>query len=395
MRGVLPLSGVRVLDLGQYISGPVTGVLLAEMGADVIKVEPPEGDPFRSSKDRLNATLVAFNRGKRGIVLDLKSSEDRERFFEVVKTVDVLIENFRPGVTSRLGIDYQTLNALNSQLIYCSITGFGSTGPYADMPAFDGVALGYSGFTGLTTDPENPRLLGPALADAITGHSASFSILAALLERGNSKRGHHLEISMFGALVHFMHSAVSKKVVDDQEEGPFSRVHGSQAFVFATQDAKALVIHMSSPTKFWEGLCAAVSRPELAIDPRFSKRSDRVKNYEALRSELSPLFKSKNREHWLEALTSNGVPCAPVNSIGEALQDEQFQQLGIVDVRDEPGIGPMPQIRPPVIWDGHPLPAVSRTPFFGEHTEMVLEEAAKLQREAAGNVDPPSGGVPV
>lgn len=387
MPGLLPLSGVRVLDLGQYISGPVTGVLLAEMGADVIKVEPPEGDPFRSSKEGLNATLVAFNRGKRGIVLDLKSSEDRERFYEIVKTVDVLIENFRPGVTDRLSIDYQTLIALNANLIYCSITGFGSSGPYADMPAFDGVALGYSGFTGLTIDPENPRLLGPALADAITGHSASFSILAALYERFNSKRGHHLEINMFGALVHFMHSAVSKKIVDDQEEGPFSRVHGSQAFVFATKDGKALVIHMSSPPKFWEGLCAAISRPELARDSRFLKHSDRVMNYEQLRKELVPVFNSQGRESWLDALTSFGVPCAPVNSIGEALHDEQFQRLGFVDVLDEPGIGSMPQIRPPVIWDGHALPAVSRAPFFGEHTEMVLEEVAKMRLDGLSDAN--------
>ena len=383
MQVLPPLRGVRVLDLGQYISGPVTGVLLAEMGADVIKIEPPEGDPFRKWEDGLSATFVAFNRGKRSVVLDLKSEADKQRLYELVRTVDVLIENFRPGVTKRLGIDYETLEKMNPGLIYTSITGFGSEGPLAGLPAYDGVALGYSGFAGLMLDPENPRLLGPAIADAVTGHSAGFSILAALFDRFRTQHGQLIEISMFGALVHFLHSAVSKKVVEDREEGPFSRVRGSQAYVFVTNDGRALLIHMSSPPKFWEGLCNAVSRPDLIKDPRFLKRSDRQKNYELLRTELEPIFKSGSRDKWLEALRGNEVPCAPVNSIGEALSDEQFKLLGIVDTVEEPGLGPMPRIRPPVHWGGSTLPAVARAPFLGEHTGEVFEEAKLIEKARA------------
>lgn len=381
MQVLPPLRGVRVLDLGQYISGPVTGVLLAEMGADVIKVEPPEGDPFRKWNEGLNATFVAFNRGKRSVTLDLKQEDDRKRLYDLSKTADVLIENFRPGVTKRLGIDYEALKEINPELIYCSITGFGSSGPYVGLPAYDGVALGYSGFAGLTLDPENPRLLGPAIADAVTGHSAAFNILAALFDKFRSKSGQFIEVSMFGALVHFLHSAVSKKVVDDLEEGPFTRVRGSQAYVFVTGDGKALLIHMSSPTKFWEGLCSAVSRPDLITDPRFIKRPDRQKNYELLRSELEPIFKSRGRDEWLEILRKNEVPCAPVNSIGEALSDEQFQHLGIIDMVEEPGLGRMPRIRPPAHWGGQTLPPVARAPLLGEHTEEVFEEARSIEKD--------------
>jgi crotonobetainyl-CoA:carnitine CoA-transferase CaiB-like acyl-CoA transferase len=369
----LPLSDVRVLDLGSYISGPCAAVLLAEMGADVVKVEPPAGDPFRKwESGGLNATFVAFNRGKRSVVLDLKSDDDRARLLELVRTADVLVENFRPGVMERLGIGWDVLSAIRPELVHCSISGFGSGGPYAAMPAYDGVALGYSGLAGLLLDPEDPRLRGPALADAITGHSAGFAVLAALHARHRTGRGEHLEISMLGALVHFLHSAVAKNVVEGRDETPYLRPHSSQAYVWATQDHRQVLVHMSSPPKFWEGLCAAVGREDLLADERYAKRSDRQKHYEALRAELAPIFAGKDRDEWLQILQSHGVPCAPVNAVSEALQDPQLQHLGIIDVLDEPDIGPMPQIRPPALFGGNALPAVRRAPYLGEHTDELL-----------------------
>ena len=372
-RHPLPLEGVRVLDLGSYISGPCASVLLAEMGADVIKVEPPAGDPFRKwESGGLNATFVAFNRGKRSVVLDLKSDEGRAGLLGLVGSADVLVENFRPGVMERLGIGWDALRDLRPELIHCSITGFGSAGPYAGMPAYDGVALGYSGLAGLLLDPEDPRLRGPALADAITGHSAAFAVLAALHQRHRTGRGERLEVSMLGALVHFLHSAVAKNVVEGRDETPYLRPHSSQAYVWATRDGRQVLVHMSSPPKFWEGLCAAVGREDLATDERYVKRSGRQQRYEELRAELAPIFAGKDRDEWLQILQSHGVPCAPVNAVSEALQDPQLQHLGIIDVLDEPGIGPMPQIRPPALFGGAALPAVRRAPHLGEHTEELL-----------------------
>jgi crotonobetainyl-CoA:carnitine CoA-transferase CaiB-like acyl-CoA transferase len=373
----LPLHGIRVLDLGQYISGPCAAVLLAEMGADVIKVEPEAGDPFRAwEAGKMSATFIAFNRGKRSVVLDLKTDAGRQGLFELVATADVLIDNFRPGVLDRLGIGWETLRERNPQLVHCSITGFGSSGPYAKMPAYDGVALGYSGLAGLLLDPEDPRLRGPALADAITGHSASFSILAALIERGRTGRGQHLEISMLGALVHFLHSAVAKKVVEGREETPYLRPHSSQAYVFIARDQQPVLIHLSSPPKFWDGLCRAVERPDLLTDPRFAQRQDRTKNYEVLRAELATAFATRDRDDWLDVLQAHQVPCAPVNTVGEALDDEQMQHLGLIDVLDDPDLGALPQIRPPAHWGGTPLPPVARAPHLGEHTESVFADIA-------------------
>jgi crotonobetainyl-CoA:carnitine CoA-transferase CaiB-like acyl-CoA transferase len=369
----LPLRDVRVLDLGSYISGPCAAVLLAEMGADVVKVEPPAGDPFRKwESGGLNATFVAFNRGKRSVVLDLKSSPGRDALLELVEGADVLVENFRPGVMDRLGIGWETLSEHRPELVHCSITGFGSGGPYSAMPAYDGVALGYSGLAGLLLDPEDPRLRGPALADAITGHSAAFAVLAALHERHSSGRGEHLEVSMLAALVHFLHSAVAKNVVEGRDETPYLRPHSSQAYVFTGRDGRQLLVHLSSPPKFWQGLCTAVGREDLVTDPRFAERSSRQQHYEVLRAELSPIFAGRGRDEWLEVLQSHSVPCAPVNTVGEALADPQLEHLGVIDVLDEPGVGLMPQIRPPALFGGAPLPAVARAPFLGEHTDEVL-----------------------
>jgi crotonobetainyl-CoA:carnitine CoA-transferase CaiB-like acyl-CoA transferase len=374
----MPLQDVRVLDLGSYISGPCAAVLLAEMGADVIKVEPPAGDPFRKwESGGLNATFVAFNRGKRGVVLDLKSDAGRAHLLGLLRSADVLVENFRPGVMDRLGIGWHVLRTVRPTLVHCSITGFGSGGPYVGLPAYDGVALGYSGLAGLLLDPEDPRLHGPALADAITGHSAAFAILAALHQRHRTGLGEHLDVSMLGALVHFLHSAVAKNVVEGRDETPYLRPHSSQAYVWATRDGKQVLVHLSSPPKFWEGLCAAVGRPDLAIDPRFARRSDRQEHYELLRAELAPVFAGRDRDEWLAVLQSHSVPCAPVNAVSEALQDPQLQHLGIIDVLDEQGIGPMPQIRPPALFGGGALPAVRRAPYLGEHTEEVLGEKAE------------------
>jgi crotonobetainyl-CoA:carnitine CoA-transferase CaiB-like acyl-CoA transferase len=373
---MLPLSGVRVLDLGQYITGPCATVLLAEMGADVIKVEPPStGDPFRSWESAgLNATFVAFNRGKRSVVLDLKTAEGRRHLLALVGSADALVENFRPGVMQRLGVGYDTLTQHNPRLVHCSITGFGSSGAYRDLPAYDGVAMGYSGLAGLLMDPQDPIVRGPAMADAITGHTAAFATLAALHDRQRSGRGRHLEVTMMGALAHFLHSAVAKQIVEGREEGPYTRVHSSQAHAFAAADDRALLIHLSSPPKFWERLCAAVERPDLLDDPRFATRAHRRVHYDELHEELKPVFAARDRAHWLKTLQDHDVPCAPVNGISDMLADEQMRHLGFIDSVEEPGVGCMPRIRPPVLVDGSVLPPRPRAPHLGENTQEVLSE---------------------
>lgn len=292
-----PLTGVRVLDLGQYITSPYATSLLAEMGADVIKVEsPPDGDAFRAwDKGKVSPTFLAFNHGKRSIVLDLKAMDQRAEFYRLVKTADVLIENFRPGVTSRLGIAYESVREHNPQLVYCSITGFGTDGPYADRPTYDSVAQGFSGLSSLLMNPEQPRLMGPAMADIITGQMAAFSVVSALTGRARSGKGEYVEVNMLATLMRFITGQFAKLVISGIEEGPYTRSTLSQAYAFRTSDGNVLLIHLSSPDKFWRSLCEAVGREDLLAQPAFGRHASRIKHYDALMKELEPTFATRTQ----------------------------------------------------------------------------------------------------
>ena len=374
-----PLTGVRVLDLGQYITGPYATSLLAEMGADVIKVEsPPDGDAFRAwDKGKMSPTFFAFNLGKRSIVLDLKAADHRAEFYSLVKTADVLIENFRPGVTSRLGIAYESVREYNPRLVYCSITGFGTDGPYADRPTYDSVAQGFSGLSSLLMNPEQPRLMGPAMADIITGQMAAFSVAAALAGRNHTGKGEYVEVNMLATLVRFITGQFAKLVISDIEEGPYTRSKLSQAYAFRTSDGEVLLIHLSSPDKFWRSFCGAVGREDLLTRPAFDRHGDRVKGYDAIMKELEPTFASRTQAQWLEILTANEVPCAPVNRVSQTLADPQVRHLGIVEVEEDPILGRIPRFRSPVTWSGLTPDPVRRPPKLGEHTEEILAELHK------------------
>ena len=385
-----PLTGVRVLDLGQYITGPYATSLLAEMGADVIKVEsPPDGDEFRSwEKGKVSPQFLTFNHGKRSIVLDLKAMDQRAEFYRLVKTADVLIENFRPGVTSRLGIAYESVRELNPQLVYCSITGFGSDGPYADRPAYDSVALGFSGISSLLMNPEQPRLMGPAMADIITGQTAAFCVVSALTGRARSGKGEYVEVNMLASLVRFITGQVAKQVINGTEEGPYTRSTLSQAYAFRTSEGEVLLIHLSSPEKFWRSLCEAVGREDLLTHPVFGQRGNRVKHYDALMKELEPTFAARTQAEWLQILTAHEVPCAPVNRVSQTLADPQVQHLRIVEVEEDPVLGRIPRFRPPVKWTGETPDLVSRPPKLGEHTEEILAELRQSNAySVVGNLD--------
>ncbi len=374
-----PLAGVRVLDLGQYISGPYATSLLAEMGADVIKVEsPPDGDAFRAwAKGSVSPQFLAFNHGKRSIVLDLKLAGQRQDFYRLVKTADVLIENFRPGVTDRLGIAYPSVHEHNPRLIYCSITGFGSDGPYAERPSYDSVAQGFSGLSSLLMNPQHPRLTGPAMADIITGQMAAFCVVSALAGRNTSGAGEHVEVNMLSSLTRFITGQFAKKVISGSEEGPYTRSTLSQAYAFTASDGEMLLIHLSSPDKFWRGLCQAVGREDLLSNPEFEKHLSRVKHYEDLMKELQRAFATRPRSEWLQILNAHEVPCAPVNRVSETMADPQVQHLGIMEIEEDPVLGRIPRFRAPVKWSGVTPDLVCRPPTLGEHTEQILAELAR------------------
>lgn len=368
-----PLQGVTVLEMGTFITGPAAGMLLADMGADVIKVEQPgTGDPFRSFKGELYSPhFQTYNRGKRSITIDPKNPEDLAVLDGLVAGADVFIQNFRPGVADRLKVDAKRLQAINPALVYASISGFGSEGPERDRPAFDTVAQAASGFLRLLVNPEHPRVVGPAIADAMTGFYTALGILAALNERHMTGKGRVVETSMFEAMCHFNLDDFTHLFSADQVMGPYSRPHVSQSYVFQCADGKWLALHMSSPPKFWENLATAVGQPDMLSLPAFESREARIAHYEDVVAFLAPIFAQQSRDHWTAELTRLEVPNSPVHDTTEVLATEQAKVLGI-EVNDPDGPkGNFRTIRFPVSFDGARMDSVTAPPLLGADDAAV------------------------
>src|SRR5450631_1360982 len=306
------LASIRVVEQGTFITGPCAGMMLADLGADVIKVESPEGDPYRSYQGgQYSPHFQAYNRNKRSLALDLKDTADRELFDGLIREADVFIQNFRPGTAERLGAGVARLHEINPRLVYCSISGFGSGGPYRDRPSYDSVAQALSGFLSVVVDYRRPQFLGPALADAITGLYASYGILAALVQRGRSGHGGLVEVSMLEAMAHFAVEPFASFFALGQTPTSADRPRLAQAYILHTADERLIAIHLSSLEKFWQGLVAALEAPELAKDARFRTRDGRIAEYEALQIELDARFSRQSLSHWVERLQQNDVPYAP------------------------------------------------------------------------------------
>jgi len=368
-----PLAGITVLEMGTFITGPAAGMLLADMGADVIKVEQPgTGDPFRSFKGELYSPhFQTYNRNKRSITIDPKNPDDLAILDQLVATADVFIQNFRPGVADRLMVDAARLQAINPALVYASISGFGSEGPERDRPAFDTVAQAASGFLRLLVNPEHPRVVGPAIADAMTGFYTALGILAALNERHATGKGRVVETSMFEAMCHFNLDDFTHLLSADQVMGPYSRPHVSQSYVFQCADGKWLALHMSSPPKFWENLAVAVGQPDMLSLPAFESREARIAHYEDVVAFLAPIFAQQTRDHWTAELTRLEVPNSPVYDSAEVLATEQARVLGI-EVSDPDGPkGEFRTIRFPLSFDGERMDSVTAPPLLGADDAAV------------------------
>jgi crotonobetainyl-CoA:carnitine CoA-transferase CaiB-like acyl-CoA transferase len=370
------LDGIRVVDLGTVITAPLTAMMLGDLGADVVKVERPEGDPFRRSHgDAYGPTFVAYNRNKRSIVLDLTTAPDREVLLDLIDGADVIIDNFRPGILEKLGLAPKALRERNPRLIQCSITGFGDSGPYRDRPAFDAVGQALSGVASLFVDPERPEMFGPTISDNVTGMYACSAILAALVERNSTGRGRRLEINMLEATMAFAPDAFTNFTRAGTVADRLSRVATSQSFAFRAADGTLLAIHLSTREKFWRGLIKALDAPELGDDPRFTLHLNRVANYLALRDELARRFLLRPRAEWLQRLADADVPAAPIWNVAEALEDAQVRALGTVCETHHPVEGAIRSIHCPIRVDGgRPRTDMAPPPRVGEHGgEIRLE----------------------
>lgn len=369
-----PLEGLRVLEVGTFITGPAASMLLGDLGAEVIKIERPgAGDPFRAFQGGLYSPhFQTYNRNKKSITIDFDNDDDRRAFDALAETADVLIQNFRPGAAERMGIGAVRMREIAPALVYCSISGFGSSGPSATRPAYDSVAQAASGFLAQLINPADPRVVGPAMADALTGFYAAYGILAALHKRESTGQGSLVEVSMLEAMSHFNLDAFTHYFACGEIMGPFNRPRVSQSYVMQCSDGKWLALHLSSPEKFWSGLLQAIEATALAEDPRFQTRTDRISHHEELIAELASRFRTRTRAQWCEILQSHDVPHAPMYDASEALEDEQARHLGLKVSAHHPTMGEFVTVRSPVSFDGAPIRDVTPPPVLGEHNGEIL-----------------------
>jgi len=374
------LSGVTVLELGQVIAGNFGGVILADLGAEVIKIEPPKGDTARNptiAPLRGESAIHLFmNRGKKSVVLNLKDARGLEILYALVARADVVIDNFRPGVMARLGIDHETLKMHNPTIITASVTGFGEYGPARDKAAFDLVVQAYSGHVDITGPADgDPARVGIPIADIAGGIYSCLSVLAALVGRELHGKGQHADVAMLDSLV----SMLSYDALDHLNSGSkVTRQGTAHAHIVpwqAFQTSDGYVVVAARDEKFWHNLCDAIDRPDLKSDPRTSDNAARVAHRDYLIPILSGIFRTRTKAAWLAILDENDIPNAPVNDIEEVFTDAQVQQRGMVRTYQHPTLGSIRYPPSPVKfsdWQGPNRPA----PMLGEHTIEILN--AKL-----------------
>ena len=375
------LAGVRVLDLSRMLAGPYGSMLLADMGAGVIKVEEPGGgDPMRAMgppflPDGESAYFLAINRNKQSVAIDLSTPAGRAVFHDLVRGADVVWENFRPGVMERLGCGYAALSALNPRLVMCSISAYGQEGPYRELPAFDLALQARAGAMSVTGEPGRaPARMGLPMGDLSGGLFGALAVCAALASRAATGRGTHVDLSLLDCQVSLLSYMAQYFWTDGRVPGPLGSGHASVVPYggVATRDGHLIVAVFSE--KFWGGLCRAAGRPEWETDPRFATNRDRVANRSQLESLIAARLAGDDTDHWLARLNAEGVPAAPINSIDRVLDDPQVKYREMVVQMDHPRHGTLPTLGTPIKTDGHLGLEVTPPPRLGEQTDEILRE---------------------
>jgi crotonobetainyl-CoA:carnitine CoA-transferase CaiB-like acyl-CoA transferase len=389
-RSTGPLAGLKVIDLTHVMAGPTCTLMLADMGADVIKVEKtPNGDDTRSTvPPKIGNEAAAFlmmNRNKRGIVLDLKTEGGKQVLRRLIETADVLVENFGPGVMERLGFGYEDLRKGHPALIYCSLAGFGRTGPYKHRRGFDLVAQAMSGIMSFTGErPEGlPVKCGAPLSDITAGLLATMGILAAYAHRLETGQGQWVETSLYeAALVQtYWQSAIA--LATGKAPRAMGSAHPLNAPYQAFAASDGWIVVGGANQKNWLRLVEALGAPELADDPRFLTGADRVAHLKELESELSARFKTKPAQYWLDVLEAKGVPCGPVHNMLDALSDPQTLAREMVVEVGHTTLGPVKTLGLPVKFSTTPGKVRTGAPLYGEHTREVLREYGFDERQIA------------
>jgi formyl-CoA transferase len=392
-----PLEGIRVLDLSRVLAGPFCTMILGDLGADVVKVEQPGsgddtrqwGPPWAGGE---SAYYLCVNRNKRSITLNLKHERGREILVQLARDCDVVVENFRVGMLDRLGIGYQALSARYPQLIWCSITGYGLDGPYAERAGYDFVAQGEGGLMSITGEPDGePMKVGVAIVDLFTGLYAATAILAALHARAQTGRGQLIDVALLPATVAMLANVGSNYLVSGQIPRRYGNAHPNIVpyQTFRARDGW-MTVAVGNDRQF-RLLCRILGREELADDPRFATNPQRVAHRDQLIPLLQAIFETRDADDWLAAMTEAGIPCGPINTLDRVFSHPQVLHRGMVVELPHPTAGSVRLTGPPFILSETPAAVRSHPPLLGEHTEEILRErlgltAAEIARLRAKGV---------
>ena len=380
-----PLAGVRAIELGQIAAGPFTGSLLADLGADVVKIERPDGgDGMRGWPPLSTAAgggapysenFASLNRNKRSVTLDLKDPAGIDRLLKLASVADVLVENYRPGVLARLGAGYDAVSARNPGIVYCSISGYGQTGPYARKGAFDVTVQGMSGLMSVTGEPGGgPVKCGVPVGDFCAGLYAGYTIAANLMQARETGRGAHIDCSMLGSLVGVAALQTSEYFGTSEAPRPFGSAHPRNAPYQAFRASDEHFVIAAGNDRLFAQVCAAVGRPGLAEDPRFASQPLRAEHQAALAAILGAKFAERTAAEWIEEMDARGVPCAPINDYPRVLEDPQVAHLGLVHPLALPNGVETRTIGFPVAMSGYAFEVRRPPPALGAQTAEVLQE---------------------
>jgi len=394
------LEGLRVLDLSAGAAGPICTMVLGDLGADVIKVEPPDGEWGRTLGPpfvgQVAAAFLGMNRNKRSIIVDLKRPRAREVIYRLATGSDVVVESFRPGVAARLGVDYDRLSAINPALVYCAITAFGNYGPWRDKPGVDGIVQATSGLMSVTGTADGPPVkVGVPAADMVGGHLAAQSILAALLARGKTGRGQRVEISLLDALIAFQAVPLSMYLAsgDPPARAGSAAPYAAPNEAFPTQDGY-IMLAAYAPER-WQRLCQLIGRPDLLTDPRFADNAARVRHRAELAAILGGIFIQATTAQWLERLEAADILCAPLLTYPDLVAHPQVESSGMIVAVSHPAQGRIRMPGIPQRLAATPASVRLPPPLAGEHTEEVLRGAGFSAAEIGALAEEGAIGVPM
>lgn len=379
-----PLSGLRVIEFGQIAAGPFAGMLLADLGADVVKVEKPDGGdgmrewpPFFVNDEGVaySSNFASLNRNKRSVTIDFKSGDERERLRQLCDRADVVIENFRPGVLRKYGFGYEALAETNPRLVYCSISGYGQEGPYAQRGAFDVTIQAISGLMSVTGEEQgDPVKCGVPVADFAAGLYAAYCIAAAVIRANECGKGTYIDCSMLGSVLGISALQTSEYYGNRTAPRRLGTAHPRNAPYQGFSGSDKPFVIAAGNDKLWREVCEAVGSPELADDPRFANQALRAKNQKALADILQQQFSRKTAAEWLEEFERRGVPCAPVNTYEDILNDPAVHEMGLIERLRLPNGMTTSTIKFPVKLSETELAVYRQPPRQGEHSDEVFEE---------------------